>query len=132
MSYKTAVKGLLVIAIPITVGAAGLQLLTVVEQKLYMGQLLGSGMSQESADTMKGIYSMSLTIFNMPCAFIVPIAISIIPAITSYLTLKDNTSVRETEESAARITGLLSLPCSVGLCLLARPVMSLLGGYTGG
>ena len=131
MSYKTAVKGLLVIAIPITVGAAGLQLLTVVEQKLYMGQLLGSGMSQESADTMKGIYSMSLTIFNMPCAFIVPIAISIIPAITSYLTLKDNTSVRETEESAARITGLLSLPCSVGLCLLARPVMSLLGGYTG-
>ena len=80
---------------------------------------------------MKGIYSMSLTIFNMPCAFIVPIAISIIPAITSYLTLKNNTAVRETEESAARITGLLSLPCSVGLCLLARPVMSLLGGYTG-
>lgn len=132
MSYSSTLKGLLAIAVPITIGAAGLQFLAVVEQKLYMGQLLTSvGMSQDGADTVKGIYSMSMTIFNMPCAFIVPITISVIPAITSYLTLKNDQSVRETEESAARITGLISLPCSVGLCLLARPVMSLLGGYTG-
>ena len=37
----------------------------------------------------KGIYSMTLTIFNMPCAFITPITISVIPAITSQLTLGD-------------------------------------------
>ena len=132
MPYGAAIKGLLAIALPITVGSAGLQLLTVVEQKLYMSQLLTAvGMSQDAADTVKGIYSMSLTIFNMPCAFIVPITVSIIPAITSHLTLKNDQGVRETEESAARITGLISLPCSVGLCLLARPVMALLGDYTG-
>lgn len=132
MSYGAAIKGLLAIALPITVGSAGLQLLTVVEQKLYMSQLLTNlGMSQDTADTVKGIYSMSLTIFNMPCAFIVPITVSVIPAITSHLTLKNDAGVRETEESAARITGLLSLPCSVGLMLLARPVMALLGGYAG-
>ena len=132
LSYSATVKGLLAIALPITIGSAGLQLLTVVEQKLYMGQLLTAvGMSQDGADTVKGIYSMSLTIFNMPCAFIVPITVSIIPAITSQLTLKNDRGVRETEESAARITGLISLPCSVGLCLLARPVMALLGDYTG-
>ena len=132
MPYKKILGGLLAIALPITLGSAGLQLLTVVEQKLYMSQLLTSvGMSQDSADTVKGIYSMSLTIFNMPCAFIVPITVSVIPAITSHLTLKNDEGVRETEESAARITGLLSLPCSVGLCLLAKPVMALLGGYEG-
>ena len=132
MSYKAAIKGLLAIAVPITIGSAGLQLLTVVEQKLYMSQLLTSvGMSQDAADTVKGIYSMSMTIFNMPCAFIIPISISVIPAITSCLTLKDDAGVRGTEESAARITGLISLPCSVGLCLVAGPAMSLLGGYTG-
>ncbi len=131
-SWGSTVKGLLVIAVPITVGSAGLQLLTVVEQKLYMSQLLGGlGMSQDSADTVKGIYSMSLTIFNMPCAFIVPIAVSIIPAVTSHLTLCNDRGVRETEESAARITGLISLPCSVGLMILARPVMALLGDYSG-
>ena len=132
LSFGATAKGLLAIAVPITIGSAGLQLLTVVEQKLYMGQLLNAlGLSQDTADTMKGIYSMTMTIYNMPCAFIVPIAISVIPAITSALTLKEDSNVRGTEESAARVAGLISLPCSVGLCLLARPIMALLGGYTG-
>ena len=131
-SYGTAAKGLLAIAVPITIGSAGLQLLTVLEQNLYMGQLLtANGLSQDAADTMKGIYSMTQTIFNMPCAFIIPITVSVIPAITAHLTLLNNRGVRETEESAARITGLISLPCSVGLCLLARPIMALLGDYSG-
>ncbi len=132
LSFGATAKGLLAIAIPITIGSAGLQLLTVVEQKLYMSQLLTAcGLSQDTADTMKGIYSMTMTIYNMPCAFIVPIAISVIPAITSHLTLQNNRGVRQTEESAARIAGLISLPCAVGLSLLARPIMALLGGYSG-
>jgi stage V sporulation protein B len=74
---------------------------------------------------------MTQTIFNMPCAFIIPITVSILPAVTSFLTMGDDKGVRETEESAARITGLLSLPCAVGLTVLARPIMALLGGYEG-
>jgi len=132
LSFSKTAGGLLAIAIPITIGSAGLQLLTVLEQKLYMSRLLHTlGFSQDTADTMKGIYSMSMTIYNMPCSFIVPIAISVIPAITSALTLKNDSGVKATEESAARIAGLISLPCSVGLGLLARPIMALLGGYTG-
>ena len=131
-SYGTTAKRLLAIAVPITIGAAGLQILTVLETNLYMGQLLtANGLSQERADTMKGIYNMAQTIYNMPCAFITPITISVIPAVTSHLTLSNDRGVRSTEESAARITALLSLPCSVGLILLSRPIMALLGGYSG-
>ena len=125
-------KTLLAIAIPITIGAAGLQLLTVLETNLYMGRLLtANGVSQDTADTVKGIYNLAQTIFNMPCAFIVPITVSVLPAVTSFLTLKDDKGVRSTEESGARITGLISLPCSVGLLLLGGPIMGLLGGYEG-
>lgn len=131
-SFGATAKGLLSIAVPITIGSAGLQMLTLVEQNLYMGQLLtAGGHSQDVADTMKGIYSMSMTIFNMPCAFIVPITVSVIPAVTAALTRKESQLVKETEESAARVTGLICLPCSVGLFVLARPVMALLGGYEG-
>ena len=34
------------------------------------------GYTQSAADTMRGVYGMCLTIFNMPCAFITPITIS--------------------------------------------------------
>ena len=144
-STKETVKELLTIAIPITIGSAGLQLLTVIESGLYMDRLvdlIGSGQymshmvtgavtAKKAAATLNGLFKMTQTIFNMPCSFIIPIAVSVLPAITSFLTMGDHKGVRETEESAARITGLLSLPCAVGLAVLARPVMALLGGYEG-
>ena len=145
LSSKKTAKALLAIAVPITIGSAGLQLLTVAESGLYMKQLvsiIGCGEymagrmngltdAQAVADNIKGIYDQAMTIFNMPCAFIIPITVSVIPAITSNLALGEHQAVRETEESAARITGLLSLPCAVGLVLLAEPVMGLLWGHTG-
>ena len=129
-SYADTAKGLLVIAIPITLGSAGLQLLTMLETKIYMGQLL-EFYTQSAADTMRGIYGMTQTIFNMPCSFITPITISIIPAITAQLTLCNEDEAKATEESAARITGLISMPCAFGLGLMSEPVTALLGGYTG-
>ncbi len=143
-SFGRTIRDLLAIAVPITIGSAGLQLLTVVETGLYMdrlvylidsnqymGHMITAEMdAQKAATTLKGIYNMAQTIFNMPCAFIIPITVSVIPAITSNLTLKKDQAVRQTEESAARITGLLSLPCTVGLFVLGQPIMALLGGYT--
>jgi len=129
-SGKDIAKGLLAIAIPITIGSAGLQILTVLETKIYMGQLL-KFLTQDQADTQKGIYNMTQTIFNMPCAFITPITISIIPAITAQITSGDRKAARMTEESAVRVTGLISAPCAVGLAVLAEPITGLLGGYTG-
>ena len=129
-SYSDTAKGLLIIAIPITLGSAGLQFLTMLETKIYMGRLL-EFYSQSAADNMRGIYGMTQTIFNMPCAFITPITISIIPAITAQLTTCKEAEAKETEESAVRITGLISMPCAFGLGLLAEPVTALLGGYSG-
>ena len=129
-SYQETVKALLLIAIPITLGSACLQIITALASKIYMGRLLASGISQRSADTMRGIHVMTQTIFNMPCAFITPITVSIIPAITAQLTTGDHADARKTEESAARITGLIAIPCAIGLAVLARPITALLGGYT--
>ena len=156
--FQKTVKELLSIAVPITVGSAGLQLLSLVEIRIYMERLetlLSSGQIPEGlvqqlcaevqamedydpanhytlmASSMKGTYDFAYTIFNLPSSFIVPINTSVLPAITACLTLKDDNGVRSTEESAARITGLLALPCSIGLIVLAGPVMGLMRGYEG-
>ncbi len=157
--FGETAKALLKVAVPITIGSAGLQLLTVVETGLYMDRIVellntdrytgaliellreqvnaatpgltDTQVSTQVAANLKGIYNFAQTIFNMPCAFIIPIGTSVLPAITEYLTLKKDQAVRGTEESAARITGLISLPCAVGLVVLAEPIMALLGGYTG-
>ena len=103
-STKQMLKELLTIAIPITVGSAGLQLLAVVETGVYMDRLVGiiethqymghmvpgTVTAQKAAATLKGLFNMTQTIFNMPCAFIVPITVSVLPAISSALTMGDD------------------------------------------
>ncbi len=122
------VRALLAIAIPITIGAAGLQLINLVDAKIVMTQLKGY-LAQTEADGLKGIYNFCQTLFNLPAAFIVPITVSIIPSITGYLTKGDKKAAWSVEESAIRITCLLGLPCGVGLAALASPILVLLRHY---
>ncbi len=124
------VRELLAIAIPITVGAAGLQIINLVDAKIVMAQLKGAaGFAQARADELKGIYNFCQTLFNFPAAFIVPVTVSIIPSITGYLTTGDKKAAQSVEESAVRITALLGLPCGAGLAVLAAPILILLRGY---
>ena len=129
-SGRDIAKGLLAIAIPITLGSAGLQILTVLETKIYMSQLLVQ-MTQDQADLQKGIYNFTQKIFNMPCAFITPITVSVIPALTAQITAGNRKEAKATEESAIRVMALIAMPCAFGLAVLAEPVTALLGGYTG-
>ncbi len=156
--FRRTSRELLSIAVPITIGSAGLQLLSLLEIGLYMDQITGlletdrynsalipvleaeitaapdfqpKELYPTMAASLKGIYNFAQTIFNMPCSFIIPINTSVLPAVTAYLTRGEDEALRSTEESAARITGLLALPCAIGLMVLGGPVMGLLGGYTG-
>ena len=129
---KATAKQLLGIAIPITLGAAGMQLIIAVDAAVYMARLKGAaGFASAQADEMKGIYNFCQTIFNMPCAFITPLTVSVIPAITEQLTRRANRSAKTVAESAIRVTSLIAMPCSIGLIVLAEPIMALLGGYAG-
>ena len=130
-SFSATARELLKIAVPITVSSTILSIITSLSSKIYMGRLLGSGITQDAADTMRGVHVMTQTIYNMPCAFITPITVSIIPAITAQITLKKFRETRMTEESAIRVTGIFAMPCAVGLVCLARPITALLGGYSG-
>lgn len=130
-SYRQTIKNLLAISIPISIGSTGLSILGILETKIYMSRLLDIGFTQLQADTMKGVYDMTKTIFNMPLAFVSPISVSIIPAITAYLALKNYRGARATEESALRVAGLICAPCAVGLAVMAGPVTALLGRYSG-
>ena len=108
-SGRATMKELLSIAVPITLGSAGLQIINLFDTMIYMRRLeLGLGWSVEMAENLKGVYNYQQTIFALPCAFIPTITIACIPAITAALTRRELDNVRATEESAIR-PGLLLL-----------------------
>ena len=128
---KETLRQLLAIAVPITIGSAGLQLINLLDAIIYMHRLKGAaGFTQAEADVLKGIYNYCQTIFNLPCSFITAITISAIPAITAHLATQNNRGVHMVESSAIRIMGLIAMPCALGLACLSAPVYQLLSSYT--
>lgn len=126
-SSRSTMKELLSIAIPITLGSAGLQIINLFDTMIYMRRLTGAlGWSAQMADAAKGIYNYQQTLFALPCAFIPTITIAVIPAITAFLTKKDFDGARKTEESAVRTMGLIAMPCAAGFIVLAEPIIRLL------
>ena len=130
-------KQLAKIALPITISAVALNLTGIIDtfstincMKLYTEEQL--------AEIAYGNYStLAVTMSHLPSAFITPIASSLTPALTAALlaikTAKDEAERREKElraskvmQSCLKFAAIISIPCALGLSILAKPILSLL------
>lgn len=78
-----------------------------------------------------GVFSgEALTISNIPIAFASAMAAAMIPAVAQAVAAKDIEGAREKIGTAVKSTMVISIPCAVGLFVLAKPVTSLLFSNT--
>ena len=74
-----------------------------------------------------GIFSgQSLTMSNIPIAFASAMASAMIPSVAQLMAARDVKGAREKIGLAVKTTMVISIPCAVGLFVLAKPVISLL------
>ena len=121
------VKDILSIGIPIATGACIMALLNSVDSKLCMNRLQSAaGFSYREAKVLYGVYGKAQTLFNLPAAFITPLTISIVPAISGALAKGDKKTAGTVSEDSLRISAFLAIPMGVGLAVLAKPIMDVL------
>ena len=85
-SAATIVKNIFSIGVPIALGACIMALLNSVDSKLCMNRLQSAaGFNYQQAKVLYGVYGKAQTLFNLPAAFITPLTISIVPAISAAL-----------------------------------------------
>ena len=128
-------SNLLKLAIPITLGSAATSLVTLIDTKLVMSHLqsvyqtvdgLGKEAALDAARGLYGIYSKTMSIYNLPFSMMVPLTACIIPAVSASLARRDHLGAQKVSESALRIGLLLALPMGMGLFALGGPIMGLL------
>lgn len=130
LSTWETTRRLLTLAIPITIGATGLQVFNALGSKVILGRLQDAlGYPLSEASSLYGVFSMAQTLYLLPSALVQPLAISIIPAVTSALALSKLEDARRLEESSFRIAGLIALPCGLGMSVLSVPIQRALYGY---
>lgn len=121
------VKDILTIGVPIAFGACIMALLNSIDSKLCMNRLQSAaGFSYYQAKVLYGVYGKAQTLFNLPAAFITPLTIAIVPAISAAHAKKHRAEAAKISEDSMRISAALSMPMGVGLTVLARPIMNVL------
>ena len=146
---STIVGRLLLIAVPITIGAAVMSLTNVIDTFMinlrlssitvdesvfktlteYFGVsakdvIIGEKITSTAADVMYGSYSgYAMSLFNLPPSIVTSISMSIVPAISAALAIKDKAQSRLLTESSIRITTMFALPCAIGLSVLSSPIL---------
>ena len=114
------------IGIPIALGSSVLAILNLVDSGLTMGRLQSAaGFSLNEANVLNGVYGEAQTIFNLPAA-IIPLTISVVPAITAAAVRGENDQATKISEDSMRIAAVLAMPMGVGLAVLSAPIMGVI------
>lgn len=123
---RTIGKRLLAISIPITLGACIVPLAGLIDSFMLTDLMEVGGMDATEALVRYGLYSgMVITLINVPTALAMAMSTNLVPAISAALAKKDLETAAKESATGLRVAVVVGFPCSVGMSLLAKPLLYL-------
>ncbi len=126
-SDKGIIRGLLAIAIPVTIGASIMPITGIVDASLIKNTLMSIGFDEAAASMRYVALRSNVTnIINMPAVLTIALAMSLVPAISAARTAKDQKAIHTVSAMGIKLAMFIGIPCAVGLFALAAPAIDLL------
>lgn len=123
-SRPSIARQLMSISLPITIGACIVPLSQYIDSTMLVGRLMSTGMTAETASSVYGLFSGTvIRIINIPTALALAVSMSLVPAISSAKAVNDSKAIAAQTSLGMRFAFLIGLPCSVGMSVLAEPLM---------
>lgn len=125
-SYSQIFKVLMLTIIPVVLSTAVYNISNIIDQRIYNDVMISKGL--ESIRTIHlGVYSGKYRVLiNIPIALGSAMCASIIPSLTATMARKEFKAARYKISAVIRVTMMITIPCAVGLAVLARPVVDML------
>lgn len=127
-SYGDILRGMLSTVTPIIMSTFIYNFSTSFNQTVYSKVMIyARGLSLAQTATSYGIFAgKAMVIINIPIALASSLSAAMIPTISASSALGDQTATRRKVVNAMWTTMLIAIPSSVGLAVLAKPIMQLL------
>ncbi len=127
-SYAGIMKSTILVITPFIASSFILNLTTTLDQVIFLNMLIdGRHLSEAAVTTVYGLFSnKAVVITNIPISVATAVSAAIIPNIATAYASGDLEETRRRAENASRMALLISVPCAVGLMVLARPVTMLM------
>lgn len=122
---KDLLRRLVVIAVPITVSACIIPFAGFIDSAMMIKRMIVAGLSQEASEIRYGVFtSVVIRLINIPTALALAISISLVPGVSARFAVHDMDGVRRESHTGMRYAFLIGFPCSVGMSILARPIVA--------
>lgn len=127
-SYKAIFKTILLMVTPVIFSTFIYNSITAIDSTLYYKIAMElKHWSEEKSAVQYGVFSGKYTvIINIPIALASSISSAMIPSVSASYETDDFASARARINEAIRFTMLLAIPATVGIGVLAYPIMALL------
>lgn len=126
ISRKTILKQILIIAVPITIGAAIMPIVNLVDAAVVNRRLLTCGFDAATARTLYGGLGFASSLVNFPQVLTQAVAMSMVPVIAAAYKAKNWGYLNQNVSTGLRISFILGFPCTLGLMIFAQPILLLL------
>ena len=133
-SSRAIARQLILVAIPITLGACIVPLAGFIDSLMLKKLMVEAGMPFSEALILYGMYTGPvLTLINVPTALAMAMSTNLVPDIAAGLARNDREYVVKETGIGLRMAAVIGFPCSIGMSLLAQPILYLCyrGSYTG-
>lgn len=89
-------------------------------------RLIAGGFSSEDSYIKYGVLGKYIQLLSVPLAITAALHVAVIPSISSAIALEDNKLLKNYIDQAFRLSLMVSIPASVGLGILSKPVFLML------
>lgn len=125
-SYKSIFRLIILTILPVLLSTTVYNISNVIDIRIYNSVMIQKGMESVKAYNW-GVYSGKYKVLvNVPIALANAMCSSIVPVLTGLMVHQEYREIRKKTDQAMRFTMLIAIPSSVGLAVLARPIISLL------
>lgn len=127
-SYQDILKMITMVVTPYIISTAVYNLSSAVNNSVYLKAFLEKRqLAEMELSSRWGIFvGQAQTISNIPIAFAAAMGAAMIPTVAQAVAAGELEETREKIAAAVKMIMLISIPCAVGLFVLARPVTGLL------
>lgn len=126
-SYKDLFKVIFLMVTPVILSTFIYNVSTTIDMKIYWAVMNKNGIATKVAGANYGIYSRQfLVLINVPIAIASAVSSALIPGISGAYGKNDITEVKNKLNQAIRTTMLIIIPATIGMSVLANPIMQLL------
>ena len=126
-SYRTIFKVLLLTIVPVLLSTTIYNISSVIDQGIFKNCALYIGSSEDDIDLWWGVFvGKYKVLINVPISIASALAASSVPALAASFANKEQDMVRTQIGSAMHFSMIIAFPCTVGMALLASPILQLL------